>query len=231
MVSAGAGMAKIFLTAILSLIVLFFLLKEGRAIRVSLEKMAVRLGGERGRHLLFVAGSTMRSVVFGILGAAIVQGILAIFGLWISGVPSPVFIGAVAGLFALVPIGLIQVVLLPAQDGLILQRPDRVGHFSRHLVFSRGRKHRQRDSAHVDQPWRQNPFPCGPSRRAGRTGFWRDHRPFRGGDTPGRVLHDVEGMGGGPSPAPPRPGESPSSKISRRRNRRSSRKRARRARR
>ncbi|PKN62723.1 MAG: AI-2E family transporter [Deltaproteobacteria bacterium HGW-Deltaproteobacteria-15] len=118
-VSAGTGMARIILTAILSLIIFFFLLKEGRPLRVSLEKISVRLGGERGRHLLFVAGSTMRAVVLGILGAAVVQGILAIFGLWISGVPGPVFLGTAAGLFALIPIGLIQLVLLPAAGWLI----------------------------------------------------------------------------------------------------------------
>jgi predicted PurR-regulated permease PerM len=121
-VSAGAGMARIILMAILSLIFFFFLLKEGRPIRLSLEKMAVRLAGEKGRHLLFVAGTTMRSVVYGILGAAILQGIMAIFGLWISGVPSPVFIGTVAGVFALIPIGLIQVVLLPAAGWLIFYK-------------------------------------------------------------------------------------------------------------
>jgi predicted PurR-regulated permease PerM len=121
-VSAGAGMARIVLIALFSLIILFFLLKEGRPIQMSLEKMAVRLGGEKGRHLLFVAGSTMRSVVYGILGAAIAQGILAIFGLWISGVPNPVFIGTVAGVFALIPIGLIQVVLVPAAGWLIFYK-------------------------------------------------------------------------------------------------------------
>jgi predicted PurR-regulated permease PerM len=118
-------MARVVLLTILSLIFFFFLLKEGRPIRAGLESMAVRLGGERGRQLLFVAGATMRSVVYGILGAAILQGIMAIFGLWISGVPNPVFIGAVAGLFALIPIGLIQVVLLPAAGWLIFK--DHVG--------------------------------------------------------------------------------------------------------
>jgi predicted PurR-regulated permease PerM len=118
-ISAGAGMARIILLTILSLIVFFFLLKDGRSIGEGLETMAVRLGGEKGRHLLFVAASSMRSVVYGILGAAIVQGIMAIFGLWISGVPSPLFLGIVAGLFALIPIGLIQVVLLPAAGWLI----------------------------------------------------------------------------------------------------------------
>jgi predicted PurR-regulated permease PerM len=47
---------------------------------------------------------------------------MAIFGLWISGVPSPVFIGTVAGVFALIPIGLIQVVLLPAAGWLIFYK-------------------------------------------------------------------------------------------------------------
>jgi len=121
-VSAGTGTARIILTAIIGLIILIFLLKEGRSIGINLEKMAIRLGGERGRHLLFVAGSTMRSVVYGILGAAIIQGIMAVFGLWISGVPNPVFIGAVAGLFALIPVGLIQVVLLPAAGWLIFYK-------------------------------------------------------------------------------------------------------------
>jgi predicted PurR-regulated permease PerM len=121
-VSAGTGMAQFILMTVLGLIIFFFLLKEGRSIRMSLEKMAVRLAGEKGRHLLFVAGSTMRSVVFGVLGAAIVQGVLAIFGLWISGVPSPVFIGTVAGVFALIPVGLIQVVLLPAAGWLIFYK-------------------------------------------------------------------------------------------------------------
>jgi predicted PurR-regulated permease PerM len=118
-VSAGAGVGRFVLLMVLSLIIFFFFLKEGHAIRSGLERMAVRLAGEKGRHLLFVAGSTMRSVVYGILGAAIVQGIMAIFGLWISGVPNPVFVGMVAGLFALIPIGLIQVILLPAAGWLI----------------------------------------------------------------------------------------------------------------
>ena len=122
MVSAGTGMVQLILMTVLSLIIFFFVLKEGRSIRISLEKMAVRLAGEKGRRLLFVAGSTMRSVVYGILGAAIVQGVMAIFGLWISGVPNPVFIGMVAGVFSLIPIGLIQVVLLPAAGWLIFYK-------------------------------------------------------------------------------------------------------------
>ena len=121
-VSAGTGVAQIVLVTVLSLILFFLVVKEGHSIRKSLERMAVRLGGEKGLRLLLVAGSTMRSVVFGILIAALIQGILAIFGLWISGVPNPVLIGAVAGVFALIPIGVIQLVLLPAAGWLIFYK-------------------------------------------------------------------------------------------------------------
>jgi predicted PurR-regulated permease PerM len=129
LLSAGAGVGRIILVMLLSLIIFFFL-KEGHSIKAGLERMAVRLGGENGRRLLLVAGTTMRSVVYGILGAAIIQGVMAIFGLWISGVPSPVFLGLVAGFFALIPMGLIQVVLLPAVGWLIYKGEIGWGFFS-----------------------------------------------------------------------------------------------------
>jgi predicted PurR-regulated permease PerM len=122
---------RFILTAVLSLIVLFFMLKEGASIRSGLEKMALRLGGENGRRLLLVAGATMRSVVMGILGAALVQGVLAIIGLWIAGVPNPVLIGTTAGFLALIPVGLIQLVLLPAAGWLVYRACSDGGFFWR----------------------------------------------------------------------------------------------------
>ena len=47
----------------------------------------------------------MRGVVYGILGTAIVQGVLTAIGLWIAGVPRPVLLGAVAGFLSVLPIG------------------------------------------------------------------------------------------------------------------------------
>jgi predicted PurR-regulated permease PerM len=121
LVSAGAGMAKVVFTAVFSLLLLFFLLKEGHAVRESLMKMAFKLAGERGRQLLLVAGATMRAVVVGILVTAMVQGVLAFVGLWIAGVPNPLFLATAAGLFALVPIGLIQAILLPIAGWLLFK--------------------------------------------------------------------------------------------------------------
>ena len=47
-----------------------------------------RIAGDRADPLISVTGETVRGVVYGILGTAIVQGMLTTFGLWLSGVPS-----------------------------------------------------------------------------------------------------------------------------------------------
>ena len=45
---------------------------------------AIRVGGERGERLLTLAGNTVRGVVYGILGTAIVQGVIAGIGFLIA---------------------------------------------------------------------------------------------------------------------------------------------------
>ena len=51
-------------------------------------KAVVRhIAGERGTHLLTVAGKTVRGVVYGILGTALTQAVLAGIGFFIAGVP------------------------------------------------------------------------------------------------------------------------------------------------
>ena len=73
----------------------------------------MRIAGARADRLIDVTGATVRGVVYGILLTAIVQGILTAFGLWLSGVPRPVLLGAVAGFLAVLPIGA-PVVWIPA---------------------------------------------------------------------------------------------------------------------
>ena len=67
----------------------------------------------RADRLIAITGATVRGVVYGILGTAVVQGILTAFGLWVSGVPRPVLLGTVAGFLAVLPIGA-PVVWIPA---------------------------------------------------------------------------------------------------------------------
>ncbi|MBC7633995.1 MAG: AI-2E family transporter, partial [Acetobacteraceae bacterium] len=52
-----------------------------------------------------VTGATVRGVVYGILGTAVVQGLLTVFGLWMAGVPRPLLLGVIGGGLSVLPIG------------------------------------------------------------------------------------------------------------------------------
>jgi predicted PurR-regulated permease PerM len=113
LLSAGASLGKNLLLVVMSLFLLFYLLKEGSALAVRLERMVERVGGEAGKRLLLLAGATMSSVVYGTLGAAIAQGVLAAFGFWLASVPGALLLGALVFAMGIVPVGLTTLVMLP----------------------------------------------------------------------------------------------------------------------
>jgi predicted PurR-regulated permease PerM len=97
----------------LSVILAFFLYRDGDYAESRLEAAMSRLGGWRARHVLRAAGATITSVVNGVLGTALVQGILLGFSFWLAGVPGAVVLGALGLLLTLMPLGLV-VLWLPA---------------------------------------------------------------------------------------------------------------------
>jgi len=117
----GAQFGSTILQLLVSLLVSFFLFRDGAPIVQHLTAMVRRVGDARGERLLIVAGATMRSVVYGILGAAVVQALLATFGFWLAGLQGWVFLGLVAGLLALIPVGLIMIVMFGATAWLFFQ--------------------------------------------------------------------------------------------------------------
>ncbi len=98
---------------VLALFVAFFLYVYGEPVAGRLRLMLHRVAGDRADRLVDVTGATVRGVVYGIVGTAVVQGILTTFGLWLSGVPQPVLLGCVAGFLSVLPIGA-PVVWIPA---------------------------------------------------------------------------------------------------------------------
>jgi len=118
LLSAGAGIGMTIGMLLLSMMILFFILKEGRAISATLDRMVSRIGGAKGLRLLHLAAATMSSVVYGILGAAFAQGALATFGLWLADVPGWLFLGLAVGCLALIPLGLTALILFPAAGWL-----------------------------------------------------------------------------------------------------------------
>jgi predicted PurR-regulated permease PerM len=90
---------------VLSVLLTFFIFQDGAALANRLHISVRRIAGERGIHLLEVAGSTIRGVVYGILGTAFVQGMMAGIGFLIAGVPGAVLLGFVTFIVSAVPVG------------------------------------------------------------------------------------------------------------------------------
>jgi predicted PurR-regulated permease PerM len=112
------GIANGVLMFLLALFVAFFFYVYGEPIAVWLRLLLHRVAGVQAERLITVTGATVRGVVYGILGTAVVQGILTAFGLWLSGVPRPVLLGGVAGLLAVLPVGA-PLVWIPASIWLL----------------------------------------------------------------------------------------------------------------
>ena len=64
-----------------------------------------RIAGAYAERLIVVTGQVIRGTVYGLLGTAVVQGMLTAFGLWLTGVPRPVLLGSIAGFVSVLPIG------------------------------------------------------------------------------------------------------------------------------
>ncbi len=103
---------------IIALLVAFFFWSGGDTLRVYLDRIAQRIAGDRASRLVAVTGATVRGTVYGILGTAIVQGLLTTFGLSVAGVPRPLLLGLIAGLLSVLPIGA-PVVWIPASLWLL----------------------------------------------------------------------------------------------------------------
>ncbi len=119
--AVGQGVTQVLISAFLA----FFLLRDAPELSVRLGVSVERLAGDRGRHLIKVAGDTVRGVIFGILGTAIVQALVAGVGFWIAGVPGVVLLSVLTFFFAVLPFGP-PLIWLPAALWLFAQ--DKTGH-------------------------------------------------------------------------------------------------------
>lgn len=96
-----------------SLVLAGFMLARSEVRQESIDRLAIRLTGPRGPELTRLVAATVRSVVQGILGVAVIQTILAGLGFIVAGVPA-------AGLWALLVL-VAAVVQLPV--ALVLVPP------------------------------------------------------------------------------------------------------------
>jgi predicted PurR-regulated permease PerM len=100
-VAVGQGVTQVVVSAFLT----FFLLRDAPLLAERLGVAVDRLAGWRGRHLIEVAGDTVRGVIYGVLGTALVQALLAGLGFWVAGVPGAVLLGVLTFFVAVIPFG------------------------------------------------------------------------------------------------------------------------------
>ena len=97
----------------LSLLIVFFLYRDGDFVAEQVRRLFARVAGSRAERLLREAHGTMIGVLYGIIGTALIQGALAAVGFWIAGLPAPFLLGMLAALFAPIPWG-VGLVVWPA---------------------------------------------------------------------------------------------------------------------
>ena len=88
-----------------ALLTAFFLFRDGDRLLGQLRGTLHGLLGNRVHGYFTAVGDTTRAVVYGLLVAALAQGLLAGLGYWAAGVRAPAFWGAVTVLVALIPFG------------------------------------------------------------------------------------------------------------------------------
>jgi len=101
------------LQLMLSVVIVFVFYRDGERMAARIASGAERIAGDVSQRLMAIAGNTVRSVVYGIIGTALVQAFAAALGLWAAGVPSPFLLGLLTFLLALIPGGP-PVVWIPA---------------------------------------------------------------------------------------------------------------------
>jgi predicted PurR-regulated permease PerM len=89
----------------LSVVIVFVFYRDGERVAARLATGAQRIAGDVSQRLLAVAGKTIRGVVYGIIGTALAQAIVAAIGFWIAGVPSPFLLGLLTFILGLIPAG------------------------------------------------------------------------------------------------------------------------------
>ena len=89
----------------LSMFIAFFFYRDGDRLVDRIAAVGSRVLGDYSQHLVSVVGRTVRGVVYGFLGTAMVQGMLAAIGFAIVQVPGALLLGLATFFLALVPFG------------------------------------------------------------------------------------------------------------------------------
>lgn len=103
--AGGAAFGIGLLELALSIFITFFLFLHGRRMSSFMRQIGERVAGPRARRLFTVIGMTVKGVVYGMIGTALAQGLLAGIGFWIAGVSQSLLLGCLTFALSFVPGG------------------------------------------------------------------------------------------------------------------------------
>ena len=89
----------------MSVLIAFFLYRDGVGVVKQLREGFQRISGDYAQHLMDVVKTTVQSVVYGMIGTALAQGIVAWIGFTIAGVPSPIVLAMFTFFLSFIPAG------------------------------------------------------------------------------------------------------------------------------
>jgi predicted PurR-regulated permease PerM len=103
--AAGGASFHLLLTLLFMLIALFFVYRDGASFSRQIDMLGERILPNRWERISRVVPATISSTVMGMTLIAIGEGIVLGVAYWIAGVPSPVTLGVLTGIMALIPGG------------------------------------------------------------------------------------------------------------------------------
>ena len=193
MLTVAMALGRGLLELALSILVAFFLFRDSGKLAERLGAAVERIAGERGPRLLEVAGRTVSGVVYGILGTALVQAVMAGIGFFVAGVPGAGLLALLTFFLSPVPAGPVLVVL-PAALWLFHQGSSGWGTFM--LIWGAGVSTRgQLRQAVADQPGQRHAVSVDLLWRGRRRSGVRFHRRLHRANSPGGWLSARAGMG------------------------------------
>ena len=102
---AGGSAFSLLLTLLFMLIALFFAYRDGEGFARQVDTLGERILPVRWERISRVVPATISSTVTGMTVIAIGEGVVLGIAYWLAGVPSPVTLGALTGVMALIPGG------------------------------------------------------------------------------------------------------------------------------
>lgn len=128
-IRAGLALGQGLFDLTISLTAVFFFLRDGRTLIDQARRAGERILGERTQHFLDVASATIRGVVYGFVGTALVQGVVATIGFLLVGLPAALVLGVLTFFAALLPVIGPFLVWLPLAGWLLVQGETMAGIF------------------------------------------------------------------------------------------------------